>query len=583
MNLTTIKIKNFRSIKDEEVVFSHNCLVLLGKNEAGKSNVLKAIASVFGKYKVTDKDRRKKIDNERIDENYVRAVIKLSEDDFYKIEEKFNTKFSGVENIVFKSDIKLKAYIKKVFHSLLLQIDIANGEEPVFSYYRYDKNDIDLEQQVYLSGDLILLDGDKELNLKSEIFAIVKSLYLENPINCHYWEYDDKFLLPNSVDINSFKNSPSDHKALENVFQLCGRDNIQEEFQNALSGDGDYSNLLEQVSKKVTSTFQKIWKDFKGTSIELLPNGSEILIKVVGRAKYNCEDRSDGFKRFISILLMLSTRSRANKILENDLIIIDEPDQSLYPTSAQYLKDELIEIGRKSKVVYSTHSQYMIDSENLDRHIVVEKVDDITTLKKEDQYAPYTTDELLRRAIGSSIFECIKPKNIIFEGYLDKKLFNKYCKFSKSENKFKDYGQIYLAGISGVDCLVSILSSANKKFLIVADSDEASKNKRADFQKHHPEYKANWLAYADVCSSVSTMEDFMKEDYIKSQITLNGHVDYVYQSSKSAIFNIDKAASGDKDKKQELKNTLAQELKKENIEAGYAAFADKIKEELEGL
>lgn len=280
---------------------------------------------------------------------------------------------------------------------------------------------------------------------------------------------------------------------------------------------------------------------------------------------------------------MLSTKSRANKILANDIIIIDEPDQSLYPTSAQYLKDELIEISKKSKVIYSTHSQYMIDSENLDRHIVVEKEDDVTTLKKEDPCAPYTTDELLRRAIGSSIFECIKPKNIIFEGYLDKKLFNKYCKFSKSENKFKDYGQIYLAGISGIDCLVSILSSANKKFLIVADSDETSKNKRVDFQKHHPEYKDNWLAYADVCSSVSTMEDFMKKDYIKAQIALNGFEDYEYQNNKSVITNIDKAVSNDKDKKQELKNTLAQGLKKENIETEYEIFADKLKAKLEEL
>ena len=44
MELKKIQIRNFRSIKSEDIVFSHNCLILLGKNEAGKSNLLKAVA-----------------------------------------------------------------------------------------------------------------------------------------------------------------------------------------------------------------------------------------------------------------------------------------------------------------------------------------------------------------------------------------------------------------------------------------------------------------------------------------------------------------------------------------------------------
>jgi predicted ATPase len=99
---------------------------------------------------------------------------------------------------------------------------------------------------------------------------------------------------------------------------------------------------------------------------------------------------------------MLSTQSRSKKIKENDLILIDEPDQSLYPTSAQYLRDELLTIAKKSKVIYATHSQYMIDVNNLDSHLIVEKNDDVTTLNKANNKAPFATDELLRRAIGQA-------------------------------------------------------------------------------------------------------------------------------------------------------------------------------------
>ena len=92
MELKKIQIRNFRSIKSEDIVFSHNCLILLGKNEAGKSNLLKAVASVFGKYEVSNKDRRKRVDNEKInaDEYYVRAIFDLNQKDFDEIDTKPN-------------------------------------------------------------------------------------------------------------------------------------------------------------------------------------------------------------------------------------------------------------------------------------------------------------------------------------------------------------------------------------------------------------------------------------------------------------------------------------------------------------
>lgn len=60
MKLDRIVISNFRSIKDTTIFFDSNCKILIGKNEAGKSNVLKVIAAVFGQYNVGSKDRRKK-------------------------------------------------------------------------------------------------------------------------------------------------------------------------------------------------------------------------------------------------------------------------------------------------------------------------------------------------------------------------------------------------------------------------------------------------------------------------------------------------------------------------------------------
>jgi len=584
MELSRVHIKNFRSIKDSVIHFENNCLILLGKNEAGKSNILKAIAATFDEYEVSNKDKRKKIANEKITEYFVRVIIKFNDIDFFTIKILFEKKFSNLNLIKFNNNKSFIDFLRVVFKELVIQTDIADSESSYLSHWIYKETDFNLLDKLFISNnnELSKDNNGHTFNLIDETFNIVKNFYNSRAFRCNYWQYENSYLLPSSISIASFINSPSDYKALSNIFILCKREDIKNEFENAISEDGDYLNLLEQVSKEVTTVFRKIWKDFKETSIELIPNGNEILIKICNKTKYSFEDRSDGFKKFISILLMLSTQSRSNKIHEKDIILIDEPDQSLYPTSASFLKDELLEIAQKSKVIYSTHSQYMIDTNNLDRHLIVEKVDDVTTITKEDKNAPFSKDELLRRAIGSSVFECLQTINIIFEGWLDKELFIKYINFHKKTNDFKNFGITYLGGISGAESLISLLLLANKKFIVVADSDETSKNKRIDFEKNYPNFKDNWIGYTDLNKSYSTMEDFFTVDYIEKNI-LELNADFKYDDKKDAIFNIDKSVLKDKEKKQQIKNSLIKDLKKENIKEEYNSLIELIKSKIKSL
>ncbi|MBN1969877.1 MAG: AAA family ATPase [Candidatus Delongbacteria bacterium] len=580
MILAQIQIENFRSIKDDCIIFDHNCMILLGKNEAGKSNVLKAIAAVFNEYSVSIKDRRKRIDNEKIGEYYVRAIFKLEQKDFEKIIDRFNQSFQNTEVITFKNGKSLLDYIKTTFAELLIQINIDNDEKPYLAHWKFDENSWKLVNPVFLNDNKLTLESGEEISLKVHIFNIIEEIYKEQAIKCNYWQYKEDFLLPATVSISKFIENPSNQKALENVFILCKRENISQEFTEAMQEDGDYSNLLEQVSKTTTKVFHGIWKDFKQTSISLIPNGEEeILIKVVNKTKYSFEDRSDGFKKFISILLMLSTQSRSNRLDNHNIILIDEPDQSLYPTSARYLRDELLKIAEKAIVIYTTHSQYMIDSPCIDRHLIVEKIDDITTLKKQDSNAPFSDDELLRNAIGTSIFECLQPINIIFEGYLDKQLFDKYCNYYH-EKSFKKYGQVYLRGILGLEALVQLLILANKKFLIVADSDKTSLDKRKDFEEGYPDNKKCWISYGEIVNVVSTMEDFFPVEYVSSTIDKYGISSFSYDKSKNAIQNIEKATSQDKKMKQEIKNNLVNGLKKTLIKPEYSTFIDALRQKL---
>ena len=94
MKLTSIQINNFRSIKKGTVDITDNCLILVGKNEAGKTNTLKAIAGGLDKasYEITPKDKRKKLTTEDIesDDFYIKYIFELTNIEVSNIFDDFN-------------------------------------------------------------------------------------------------------------------------------------------------------------------------------------------------------------------------------------------------------------------------------------------------------------------------------------------------------------------------------------------------------------------------------------------------------------------------------------------------------------
>ena len=78
MILTKVDINNFRSIKKQVLDFSDDtCKVLVGINEAGKSNILKALSSLNKKYGA-DCIRRQSLGEDIKDYN-ITFYFKLSE------------------------------------------------------------------------------------------------------------------------------------------------------------------------------------------------------------------------------------------------------------------------------------------------------------------------------------------------------------------------------------------------------------------------------------------------------------------------------------------------------------------------
>lgn len=72
MQFTGLHIRNFKWIRDMKIQGIENALILVGKNNTGKTTILDAIRAVCGSYVVTDEDFNEKAEyrNRGIGENY---------------------------------------------------------------------------------------------------------------------------------------------------------------------------------------------------------------------------------------------------------------------------------------------------------------------------------------------------------------------------------------------------------------------------------------------------------------------------------------------------------------------------------
>ncbi len=115
----------------------------------------------------------------------------------------------------------------------------------------------------------------------------------------------------------------------------------------------------------------------------------------ISKAKTD-DQRSDGFKLFVSFLLTISAQD-TNKELSNTILLLDEPETHLHPLAQERLLSELIKITKNDRnnfAFFATHSNYMIDKNDLSGNYRIIKSHDITKIeqlaKRPSTYASVT-------------------------------------------------------------------------------------------------------------------------------------------------------------------------------------------------
>jgi len=620
MKLNRVQIKNFRSIKDIEINLDPPCRVLVGINESGKSNILNALALLSDDYTPVKKDDlREALSHEGpIQESEVTFIFQFEKPESDKLVEVVSAKIiAGIKN----PDIVLsgnKKFSVKEFCSTrnegLYSADILE-EKKKFNYWSFDEKyklledwkkptsacpadfQIELKGQKYQLSQYKLArisdlenipDGYLENASIKEFEELVgdaiTEITKENLPKALFWEYDEENILPGFVKITEFADNPEICVPLKNMFTLASIKDIKGglEEKSKLSNN-QFQNYLKNIAKKTTSHFRSVWKEYKNIEFSLKLDGDKIIPGITEENTYDFARRSDGFKRFTTFLLMISVNVKIDN-LRNTLLLVDEADASLHPTGARYLRDELIKISKKNYVVYSTHSIFMIDSGDIGRHYIVKKKDEITNIEQA-QTSNIADEEVLYNALGHSVFAILKEKNIIFEGWKDKRLFQIALENASADikKKYKDVGICHARGAKSMKAITPMIELAKRKCLILSDSDSPAKEQKKLYEQEKG--FGEWKHYQNIDASIEaiTGEDFLKNDFVAKQINIalsGANMPSFNQSSLpdkkwkvSAIkkWLTDNGMTEDQmnESIKQIKDTIFENLKHQNIEDDY--------------
>ncbi|AVB76297.1 AAA family ATPase [Methanococcus maripaludis] len=523
LELKEIHIKNFRSIKDQIIripTSDNKYTMFFGVNGSGKSNILKSI-SVFDKPKtlnyVKDCNMEAQENNENIMFTY---KFWLNSDDRINILTKISSiipknlasaiSISGVNVILVKKPDNSETAV--TYNLLTTYPDLSDYRiNPTSNNHIINKNDVPAEN----SPNYISISKEKISQLVQN--AVLEDLKKAIP-KFIFWESSEKYLIGQPINLVNFKQNPNISVPLKNIFYLAGYEknmnSILDQIMNKESARDNYESKLSDVA---TAHIQQLWPEHKiKIKVRLESTTCTVLTydEDTPYRKMEMTERSDGFKQFMSILLNLSVQNKIES-LKNNVIIIDEPEVHLHPSGVEYLRDELLNISKNNVVFLSTHSIFMV-KKDLKNHLIVSKKNGNTIIEEIDVNFPIK-EEVIYRALGTSLKNILGNNILVFEGPNDRKLYETFVKQVFDQKIINEVRCTDAGGTPEVLKWVKFFNTDIVPGFVVLDSDTAGRRVIEDVKEQNPEFMDNIFEILDLVKlkkNVATTEDLFPTDIL---------------------------------------------------------------------
>lgn len=257
-----------------------------------------------------------------------------------------------------------------------------------------------------------------------------------------FWKHSNEYIIQSETqfdDLLKENNLNRVSRPLVNIFRIGFNIKTIEDLKNWIKKIRTDANERSKYEKKLNNSVNRyiksVWEDYD-QDIKISLEKDQIRIEIFDPAVddssyYNMEERSQGAQTFLSFLLTIGAEAKQGVIKDN-ILLLDEPETHLHPSGVRFMLKELLKIAKNNNtVLYATHSIFMIDRDNYDRHIILEKKKEQTIIKpsKIDRIGFFMQEEVLYKTLDidlSKDFSSSKRYNFVFEGYGDALLFEHY-------------------------------------------------------------------------------------------------------------------------------------------------------------
>jgi predicted ATP-dependent endonuclease of OLD family len=382
MILKKFKIENYKSIIKTEWIEIDKLTVFVGKNEAGKTTILKAL------HKLNPHSP----EPFTINEDWPRG----------------NRKGRSLDNIVVSTIFETSNEIIKCEH-------IPDNVDRFLVTIEKDYNN---ELFISLTDDWFLkLEEDQKTELLTTIEkALPTFIYMSD-----YRNFKGGGKLNEILARKQQSQNTEEDNTIMTLLELSGL-NLEEEVTKGNQTDREQRQYdLNDASLTLTKELEDRWKQ-KKYEIEFKADGQEFYTFIKDEKKpilVKLEERSKGFQWFFSFDLMFMYESKGS--FENCIILLDEPGLHLHPDGQKDLLDRLKNYSKDNVLLYSSHLPFMIDLNNPSSLRIVTESDKGTIITDELVGTDPESKFVLQAALGmsGSTSYLVAQKNLVVEGVDD--------------------------------------------------------------------------------------------------------------------------------------------------------------------
>lgn len=499
MKIVQISIENFKGIKDKVEITTNDFNCIVGKNDVGKSTVLKALDIFLNDKSPSKEDKNVYVDSTSI---MIELTFEINTNTSITIDEAIPTTFVDEELLNERGQL----VIKKVWN-------VAN-DRPKVEWF--------IERKSYGDNDFLFLT-------ETNLMKLCKDLGIETTKgnNQEYNNVEKRKKLRDFCKANSYNFSyqytplpttgqTRQKKVFDTIklllpsFEYFKADtslsetdtSIQNYFKkkalNALNDSGVSTNDLEETIRskveeslsKITTLINSIVPDEEHITANIDFDWSKLISTTFKSEKDTANiplaSRGDGFRR-ITMMSYFEMLAEETKVDKSIIFGFEEPETFLHPQVQKQLFEKFISMSSVGYQIFTTtHSPVIVSRTNIKSIIFVQKENqdykisqieniDVKEIIKELGVTP--DDELIK------IYDNIKCL-LLVEGKDDVIAYShvavKYKQQGVINDDFLDLG-VHILPIGGCGSIqnwmnLDIIKNLNKPFYIILDSDKNGSN-----------------------------------------------------------------------------------------------------------